>query len=126
MNFQIGQKLKCIMGIRSSEHLAFIETGDTVTVAGIYRHHILVERPYKSGKGMMRECFCRNGIERNLAPVNAKAVKSRRHLQYDDWEDKAILAGVQNGLSYLEIGEKLGIEKKSIALRYLRLTGRIT
>ena len=53
-----GTRMKVIQGIKQTDHKAWMETGDIVTVKEVYDHIVLVERPYKDRKrGMMRECF---------------------------------------------------------------------
>lgn len=48
----------------------WITKGDIVRCIGIYPHHILVEK-LKPGKNgwRMRQCYCKNGIEKDLEVV---------------------------------------------------------
>lgn len=62
-----GTRMKVIQGYHQTDHHAWMETGDVVTVKAVYPHVVLVERPYKDRKcGMMRECFCRTDLYKHL------------------------------------------------------------
>ena len=62
-----GTRMKVIQGHRQTDHHAWMETGDIVTVRAVYPHVILVERPYRDRKrGMMRECFCIADLYKHL------------------------------------------------------------
>jgi len=62
-----GTHMKVIQGYRQTDHHAWMETDDVVTVKTVYPHVVLVERPYKDRKrGMMHECFCRTDLDRHL------------------------------------------------------------
>ena len=62
-----GTRMKVIQGHHQTDHHAWMETGDIVTVKRVYPHVILVERPYRDRKrGMMRECFRIADLDRHL------------------------------------------------------------
>lgn len=62
-----GTRMKVIQGYHQTDRHAWMETGDVVTVKGVYPHVILVERPYRDRKrGMMRECFCISDLYKHL------------------------------------------------------------
>lgn len=62
-----GTRMRVIQGHHQTDHYAWMETGDIVTVKAVYPHVVLVERPYKDRKrGMMRECFCIADLYKHL------------------------------------------------------------
>lgn len=62
--------MKVIQGHHQTDHCAWMETGDIVTVKAVYPHVILVERLYKDRKcGMMRECFRIADLDKHLKVI---------------------------------------------------------
>ena len=65
-----GTRMKVIQGYHQTDHHAWMETGDVVTVKAVYPHVVLVERPYRDRKrGMMRECFCISDLYKHLKVI---------------------------------------------------------
>ena len=70
MNIQPGMRMKVIQGIKQTDHCAWMETGDVVTVREVYDHIVVVVRPYKDRRrGMMRECFQIGDLHRHLKVI---------------------------------------------------------
>lgn len=65
-----GTRMKVIQGYHQTDHHAWMETGDVVTVKAVYPHVVLVERPYRDRKrGVMRECFRIADLHRHLKVI---------------------------------------------------------
>jgi hypothetical protein len=70
MYLYLGQRLKVKKGYKPTQSAMWLKTGDEVKVLGIYRHVVLVGRPYaRNPKKILRECFCLCDVENYLQEV---------------------------------------------------------
>ena len=68
--FYVGQKFRVKQGYKPTQSAQWLETGDIVYVAGIYRYVILVIRPYGyAPNGFLKECFCKANYKQHLEEV---------------------------------------------------------
>lgn len=70
MKIKLGQKMEVIKGLGFMGTSMWLSTGDIVKVIDIYRHHVLVERPYKKNPNKtIKESFTLVDIHKYLKPV---------------------------------------------------------